>query len=129
MTWATRIGFHLSSYLCHPWLKFPRPNDACHGTNAMNLKTTWILFGILIGFLGIFVLVQSLSKPPGHELLLFPSTKGKDVKSSEIVSVEIKRTKEEPILFERTKAGESWRLVKPFATRVEDGPVKSMIDE
>jgi len=99
----------------------------------MNLKTTVILFSVLLGVLFIFALTQFLgTRPPGEgEEWAFPELheKKKEIKSSDIKSVRIERTldgKQETLAFERTKQG--WEMTEPHKLRVENYTVDSMVD-
>ena len=78
----------------------------------MNLKTTVILFGTLLGILFIFALTQFLgTRPPGEgEEWAFPELheKKKEFKSSDMKSVRIQRKRDdkaETLVFERGKQG------------------------
>src|SRR5258708_31639455 len=99
----------------------------------MNLKTTVILFSVLLGVLFIFALTQFLgTRPPGEgEEWAFPELheKKKEIKASDIKSVRIERTldgKHEALTFERTKQG--WEMTEPHKLRVENYTVDSMVD-
>jgi hypothetical protein len=99
----------------------------------MNLKTTVILFGTLLGILFIFALTQFLgTRPPGEgDEWAFPELheKKKEFKSSDIKNVRIERTlkeKPETLVFERGKQG--WEMTEPYKLRVENYTVDSMVD-
>jgi hypothetical protein len=99
----------------------------------MNLKTTVILFGTLLGILFIFALTQFLgTRPPGEgEEWAFPELheKKKEFKSSDMKSVRIQRKRDdkaETLVFERGKQG--WEMIEPYKLRVENYTVDSMVD-
>jgi hypothetical protein len=82
----------------------------------MNFKTTYILFGLLVLVLGIFLITQLVGrKSADRGTYAFPSlhTKTADVKATDIdlVEVELNRPKSEKFAFVRSDKG--WRAKEP----------------
>ncbi|HMC64790.1 MAG TPA: hypothetical protein VKI65_07610, partial [Gemmataceae bacterium] len=100
----------------------------------MNFKTTYILFGILAGALGLLLLVQLFGKKPGEETegnLVLPTLNeagDKKVKTEDIARVEVEqfRPKSQKFVFERGEEG--WRLREP-RVRLQTNSVDELIRE
>jgi hypothetical protein len=94
----------------------------------MNFKTTYILFGILIGFLVLFGLMIAVKRPSDDLGYVFPSfhNEKEPVDTTEIVKVEIDRKGEDKLVLEKGKQG--WQLHSP-RVRLESNPVASLIRE
>jgi hypothetical protein len=99
----------------------------------MNFKTTYILFGVLGGMLGLIALAVWLApSEKDSSKYVFPSLHGRDsVKTDEIDIVEIERAKpkKETLVFERDPNTKKWRLGKPNRLRVDNFLVDRLVKE
>src|SRR5262245_6531804 len=98
----------------------------------MNLRTTYILFGVLMGLMGIFLLTQIFGKKaPDLHTYVLPSLHDitNPIKTDDIDRVEIERFRPttETLAFYRDERS-FWRLQKPN-TRVESSLVNRVIDQ
>ncbi len=98
----------------------------------MNFRTTYILFGLLIGVLGIFLVTQLFgTRTKDKEKWVLPSLHDEvtPVKLADIDRVEIDRVrpKAEKLLFYRDERGD-WRLKEPQA-RVDKYLVERVISQ
>jgi hypothetical protein len=99
----------------------------------MNLKTTYILFGILAAALGVFLLTQLLHwrKPGTKSDYLFPEFhKQKDaVEANTIDKIEITHDggKDEKFVFVRQDG--AWRMESPGKYRIDDFAVGSVVTD
>jgi hypothetical protein len=95
---------------------------------AMNFRTTYLLFGVLVGLLGLFLLTQLKTRPEAAVGYVLPSLHEPDVKTKDIDAVEIDRRspKEEKLVFIRGENG--WKLDKP-AVRADGTTVDQLIDQ
>src|SRR5438105_416304 len=98
----------------------------------MNFKTTYILFGILMGTMGLFLLSQLFGKKNKEEYTyVLPSLHDvvKPIKADAIDRVQLERfgTQAETLLFYRNEQGD-WRLKQP-AVRAEKSVVDTVIDQ
>jgi Domain of unknown function (DUF4340) len=94
----------------------------------MNFRTTYILFGVLFGLLGVFLLTQLKKKPVAEMGYVLPSLHEPNVKTKDIDTVVLDRRlpKEEKLVFVRTEQG--WRLEKPDV-RADGTAVDQLIDQ
>src|SRR5262249_33809861 len=94
----------------------------------MNFRTTYVLFGVLISLLGLFLLTQLKKRPGVETAYVLPSLHEDNVKSKDITAIEIdrRRPKEEKLVFVRTDQG--WRLDKP-AVRADATVVDQLVDQ
>ena len=98
----------------------------------MNFKTTYTLFGILAAVLVVFGITQllGLQSPKDKSLYALPSLhdKKKPIRSEDIGTVEIVRTKptEEKLVFYRTDQG--WKLREP-SVRVDTYAVDRLVQQ
>jgi hypothetical protein len=84
----------------------------------MNYKTTYILFGILVGILVLVGLVLLIEPTPYVDTsrYVLPSAHDKKAITSDAVTrVEIERTRPEPqtIVFERDADSNRWSITQP----------------
>src|SRR6266851_996125 len=98
----------------------------------MNFKTTYILFGVLMGTMGLFLLSQMFGKKSKEEhTYVLPSLHDvvKPVKADAIDRVQIERfgPQAETLLFYRNEQGD-WRLKQP-GVRAENNLVTRIIDQ
>jgi hypothetical protein len=99
----------------------------------MNLKTTYILFGVLLAVLIVFAVTQLVKYKPGDatkEQYVFADFQGKDaVKSDDIDAVRIERKpaggKAEVLAFTRGKDG--WQMQEPYPLRTAPYEVSSLV--
>ncbi len=103
----------------------------------MNYKTTYILFGILVGILALIGLVLLIEPTPYVDTsrYLLPSAHDKTAVTSDAVTrVEIERTRPEKqtIVFERDSDTNHWTITSPRAyranTSVVEGLVRQVLD-
>src|SRR5438067_10716319 len=94
----------------------------------MNFRTTYILFGLLVGLLGVFLVTQLRKVPTSDVGYVLPSLHEDNVKTKDIDTVEISRRlpKEEKLAFVRTDQG--WRLQSP-SVRADGTAVDQLIDQ
>jgi hypothetical protein len=100
----------------------------------MNLKTTYILFGLLVVVLLVLGLVQWFgpkTTAPGQDWV-FPDLVGKkgDVKTDEVESVRVEKTKNgktQSYLFVRS--GSNWEMKEPHALRIDSNLVDNLVRE
>jgi hypothetical protein len=98
----------------------------------MNFKTTYILFGVLFAVLAIFGLTQlmGLRNPTDRSVYALPSLNDskKPVRTEDIQTVEIERTRPsaEKLVFQRT--GQGWRLQQP-SVRVDNYLVDRVVQQ
>ena len=97
----------------------------------MNFKTTYTLFGILVGILGLFLLAQLFGKKRGDDIdYALPSLHAteKAVRSEDISTVEIQlnRPQESTWVFYRTEHG--WQSKEP-AVRLDGNAVDRIISQ
>jgi hypothetical protein len=98
----------------------------------MNLKTTYILFGLLVVVLAAFAAFQIWGdrgpKGGAGDALFADFSRAKDpVKADELDSVRVERTadgKKEALLFVRGKDG--WQMKEPYALRVDTYQVDNL---
>jgi hypothetical protein len=104
----------------------------------MNFKTTYVLFGVLLGMVALFGLVLwfNPAKPTDQNFILPTVHDAKDpIKADDITTVVIERTKPkaEKIVFTRdSKEDKGWRMTEPFplaADRVNRAEVNRLIDQ
>jgi hypothetical protein len=99
----------------------------------MSFKTTYILFAVLGGMLGLIVLAVWLA--PGDKDVskyVLPSLHGREaVKTDDINIVEIERAKpkKETLVFERDPNTKKWKLEKPNRLRVDNYQVDRIVKE
>ncbi len=99
----------------------------------MNLKTTYILFGVLLAVLLLFAATQFTGcqkSGTDKDTYLFADFHNKSpVKTSEIDSVTIERPAAgQTIVFARGDK-ESWRMTQPYPLRIDNYPVTRVVDE
>jgi len=100
----------------------------------MNLKTTYILFGVLLAVLLLFAATQFSGCQKGgtdKDTYLFAdfNNKKSPVKTSDIDTVRIERpAANQTIVFTRG-AKDSWQMTQPYALRTESYPVTRVVDE
>ncbi|HXG10436.1 MAG TPA: DUF4340 domain-containing protein [Gemmataceae bacterium] len=95
----------------------------------MNFKTTYVLFGLLIAVLVVFLVVQLAGrKGPDTATYVFPSlhTKTASIKPKDIdtVEIELHRPESEKMVFVRTEQG--WRLREPNV-RADAGQLDQLV--
>lgn len=97
----------------------------------MNLKTTWILFGVFCLAVGIFLLLQWWNVPTTEERSqrerwLVGSWRDK---TSDITRIAIERTREGSVkeTLEFVKKDGKWRLVKPAEYKTDHNTVDSLL--
>ncbi|MFN4258669.1 MAG: DUF4340 domain-containing protein [Gemmataceae bacterium] len=98
----------------------------------MNFRTTYILFGVLLGVLALYLATQVWQGKDKDERLtdyVLPSLKKDDIKPHEVTTLVIERSSPEPaqLVFEQRPRG--WELVQP-ALRADntliDGAINSL---
>lgn len=98
----------------------------------MNFKTTYVLFGVFAAVLVLFGVTQllNLQSPKDQSVYALPSLhdKKKPIRSDDIGTVEIARTKpaEETLVFYRTEQG--WKLREP-SVRVDSYMVDRLVNQ
>src|SRR5712675_478324 len=90
----------------------------------MNFKTTYILFGVLVGLVTLFGLVLLLNPAkPIDTTYVLPSLHdpSKPVKPTDIDTVIIERTRPKPekLVFLRDKDNPRWHMTEPLTLRPE----------
>jgi hypothetical protein len=103
----------------------------------MNFKTTYILFGVLLGVVALFALAIVLNPAkPTEESWVLPSLHNstEPVASKDIDTVEIQRNSPagEHIVFVRDKDIDRWRMTEPFelpSHRVDKSAVDGLVSE
>jgi hypothetical protein len=95
----------------------------------MNFKTTYILFGILIGLLAIFGLKQMFGTKPGEELYVMNDLRRAKVTADDIDTLEIERArpKEEKLVFVLDRDTKQWRMIQPFEARADSYAVNQVV--
>jgi hypothetical protein len=98
----------------------------------MNLKTTYILFGLLVAVLLLFAATQfSGCEKSGaeKEAFLFADfhAKKSPVKTSDVDTVRIERPGDKALVFTREK--NDWRMTEPYALRTDSYQVNRVVDE
>jgi hypothetical protein len=97
----------------------------------MNLKTTYILFGVLLAVLLVFAATQfSGCEKPGTEkdTFLFADFHGKKpVKTDEIDSVRVERAGSPALVFTRDKG--QWQMTEPYRLRTDNFAVTRVVEE
>lgn len=97
----------------------------------MNFKTTYILFGVLFGMLGLFLITQLFGTKPPDQPYVLPSLHDvkEPVRNEDIDRVEIARFRptEERLMFYKDEQG-NWRLKEP-SVRVDSSPINRVIDQ
>jgi Domain of unknown function (DUF4340) len=93
----------------------------------MNLRTTYTLFGVLIGMLGLFGLMLALQATRHDFGYVFPSlhTAKNPVDTESIASIEIDKGSKKIVL---VKAEGGWQLSQP-RTRLDDFKISQLIRE
>lgn len=95
----------------------------------MNLRTTPILFGLLLGILWLFGLMLVYKKTAPDENLIVPSMSGPDVKI-DLVSIEYKEAKDSKDKLVFTQSDDMWYLLQnEQKVRVEGFKIDGMIRE
>ncbi len=103
------------------------------GLYAMNYRSTYILFGILIGIIVLVSLAWLASpeyKPTDRDVL--PSVHGqKPITADQIVRVEIDRERpdKETIVFERTGDANHWEITGPRSLRANNSVVEGLVSD
>jgi hypothetical protein len=95
----------------------------------MNFKTTYILFGVLVAMLGLFLLTQLRGKKPGEKTdYVLPSLQAAKVTSQDINTVEIDlhRPQADKLVFVRTQTG--WELQHP-KVRADSSTLNQVINQ
>ncbi len=95
----------------------------------MNVKTTYILFGVLLGVLGLLLLTQLGHKKTEDETAyVLPSLQEDKINSQDINGVEIalSQPKEEKLVFVRS--GDTWELQHPQA-RADSVQVNQIVSQ
>jgi hypothetical protein len=101
----------------------------------MNLKTTYIFFGVLVGVLLIVGLVQWFSPKSAAEsseyvFADFAPKKGELVDNKDVESVRIEKTKDgKTVAYLFVRSGVNWELREPTSLRVESHQVESLVRE
>jgi hypothetical protein len=97
----------------------------------MNFKTTYILFGVLIGLLVIFALTQQFSTKPGMEGYVMSDLQGAHVSAEDIDTFEIDLSspKAEKVAFVRDSETKKWKMTLPFAARTDSDKVNDALRE
>src|SRR5689334_18580693 len=101
----------------------------------MNSRTTYILFGVLIGVGALLLIVLGLTSTKTEETTyVLPSLhlKDKPVKPADIETVIVERNKEgeKKLVFKRDPNTELWTMEEPLslpASRVDSGKVNELI--
>jgi hypothetical protein len=113
--------------------QYPLLADA-KGLFAMNLRTTYIFFGVLVVILLVVGLVQWFNPKNRFEgsEWVFPELVGKkgEVDTKDVESLRVERTKDgksESYLFIHN--GLNWELKEPTALRVESGQIDGLVHE
>lgn len=96
----------------------------------MNFKTTYGLFAALIVLLAAAAYFLFVGPRPGDEGLLLPGAKALALKTANIDSVIIERSKpkDEKIVFTRLD-DKHWKMEKPFEARADAAAVDRLIDD
>jgi Domain of unknown function (DUF4340) len=100
----------------------------------MNLKTTYILFGILAGILFIFGIALYMGdKPEDTSTLVLPSVKNPlaPIRTDQITEVEIERDKPKPAkwVFVKDEATGTWTIKEPREMRASSMAITGLIDQ
>ena len=100
----------------------------------MNFKTTYILFALLAGVLGVLAVtlwVGPSSTSDSDYALPSMHDARNPVQSADIDTVEIERFKprHETLVFVRDKATKTWRMTRPYSLRVDTWSVDRLIGQ
>src|SRR5262245_13519559 len=97
----------------------------------MNLKTTYILFGVLLAVLLVFAATQfSGCEKPGtdKDTFLFADFHGKKpVKTEDVDGVRIERPGSPALVFTKDKG--QWQMAEPYRLRTDNFAVSRVVDE
>ena len=96
---------------------------------AMNFKTTYILFGILVGMLALFLVTQMRGRrPTDTNDYVLPGLQAGKITAQDITSIEIEHLRPEAgkLVFSRTADG--WQLEQP-KTRADSSHVNQIINQ
>jgi hypothetical protein len=97
----------------------------------MNFKTTYILFGILVGLLTVFFLSQMTGRKPGWEKYVMTDLRDAKVRTQDIDTVEIERfrTQAEKVVLVRDADNQGWKMTQPHQFRVEGYLVDQVVNQ
>src|SRR6516162_4411944 len=95
----------------------------------MNFKTTYVLFGVLIGLLLLFGLKQMFGTKPGEEVYLMSDLRQAKVLADDIDTIEIDRArpKEEKLVFVLDRPNKRWKMIQPFEARADNEAVNQLV--
>lgn len=97
----------------------------------MNFKTTYLMFGLLAALLATVALMQWIDKKPVDKSYVMHDMRAAKVKTADIESIEIERTKPkaEKLVFVRDKDNERWKMTEPHDLRVDRFQVEQIISQ
>ncbi|MCS6849975.1 MAG: DUF4340 domain-containing protein [Gemmataceae bacterium] len=97
----------------------------------MSFKTTYILFGLLLGLLVIFGLSQLFGPKPGEGNYVMTDLRRAKVKADDIDTIEIERLRPtaEKLVFVRDPETRNWKMTQPSEFRVDSAQVGRIVDQ
>ena len=99
----------------------------------MNYKTTYILFGVLIGIIALVSLVWLMSPEyvDTSNYVLPSAHEKKPIALDQVVRVEIDRARPEAetLVFERTGDGDKWEITGPRSLRANNSVVEGLVSD
>lgn len=94
----------------------------------MSFKTTYVLFGLLLGLVLVLVLTQMFGTKPGEDTYIMPDLQAAKLKPSQIDTVEIERFGADPPKLVFVRVGdEEWKMTQPAELRVDEGIVNRLL--